>query len=39
MKITTRTAKTIIMMDILNTRSSNIIDIKAANKTRQVQTA
>ena len=34
-----RTAKTIMMMDILNTGSSNIIDIKATNKTRQVQTA
>jgi hypothetical protein len=28
-----------MMMDILNTGSSNIMDIKATNKTRQVQTA
>ena len=39
MENATRTAKTIMMMDILNTGSSNIIDIKATNKTRQVQTA
>ena len=39
METATRTAKTMMMMDILNTGSSNIIDIKATNKTRQVQTA
>ena len=39
MENATRTAKTIMMMDILNTGISNIIDIKATNKTRQVQTA